>query len=58
MKKAIKWIAEVAGNAEIAAKLTISQKAVHNHISHIFNKPQVSAREAGLGTNSKIECLL
>jgi DNA-binding NarL/FixJ family response regulator len=56
-REILAWIAEGAGNAEIAAKLTISPKTVRNHVSNIFNKLQVTdrvqaalrAREAGLG---------
>jgi DNA-binding NarL/FixJ family response regulator len=51
------FIAQGANNAQIAARLTISQKTVRNHVSNIFNKLQVTdrvqaalrAREAGMG---------
>jgi DNA-binding NarL/FixJ family response regulator len=52
-------IAQGANNAQIATRLTISQKTVRNHVSNIFNKLQVTdrvqaalrAREAGLGNS-------
>ncbi len=50
-------IARGVGNAEIAARLSLSPKTVRNHISNIFDKLQVAdraeaivrARKAGLG---------
>lgn len=53
----LELIAQGANNAEIAARLNISQKTVRNHVSNIFNKLQVTdrvqaalrARQAGMG---------
>ncbi len=50
-------IAHHLGNADIAVRLSVSEKTVRNHISNIFDKLQVAdrvqailrAREAGLG---------
>ncbi len=50
-------IAQGLDNAEIAARLVVSQKTVRNHISHIFDKLMVKnraqaivlARQAGMG---------
>ncbi len=48
-------------NADIAARLSLSEKTVRNHVSNIFDKLQVAdrvqailrAREAGLGWQAK-----
>ncbi len=50
-------IAQHLGNADIAARLSLSEKTVRNHVSNIFDKLQVAdrvqailrAKEAGLG---------
>ncbi len=50
-------VAEHLSNADIAARLTLSDKTVRNHVSNIFDKLQVAdrvqaivrARDAGLG---------
>lgn len=61
-REILNLIAQGYNNAEIAERLTVSQKTVRNHVSNIFNKLQVAdraqaivrAREAGLGnTNLK-----
>jgi len=52
-------IAQGIDNAQIAARLELSEKTVRNHITHIFEKIQVEsraqaivrAREAGFGRN-------
>ena len=54
-------IAEGLDNAQIAARLTLSEKTVRNNITHIFDKIQVEnrsqaivlAREHGLGRQSR-----
>jgi len=56
-REILSLIAQGLSNAEIADRLTLSVKTVHNHTSHIFNKLQVTdrakaivrARQAGLG---------
>jgi DNA-binding NarL/FixJ family response regulator len=56
-REILNLIARGESNAEIANALTISVKAVRNHVSNIFSKLQVAdraqaanrAREAGLG---------
>lgn len=56
-REILELIAQGASNAEIASRLTISQKTVRNHVSNIFNKLQVTdrvqaalrARAAGMG---------
>jgi pimeloyl-ACP methyl ester carboxylesterase/DNA-binding CsgD family transcriptional regulator len=56
----LELIAQGRDNAQIAARLGLSEKTVRNHITHIFdklsveNRPQaiVRAREAGLGQKS------
>jgi DNA-binding NarL/FixJ family response regulator len=53
----LELIARGLDNAQIAARLELSEKTVRNHITHIFEKLQVEsrsqaivrAREAGLG---------
>lgn len=55
-------IAQGLDNAQIAARLVVSQKTVRNHISHIFQKLAVRnraqaivlARQAGMGHQSHI----
>ncbi len=55
-REVLTLIAQGRNNAEIAARLVLSQKTVRNHVSNIFNKLQVAdraqaiirAREAGL----------
>ncbi len=50
-------IAQHLSNADIAARLSLSEKTVRNHVSNIFDKLQVAdrvqailrAKEAGLG---------
>ncbi len=52
-------IAQHISNAEIAARLSLSEKTVRNHVSNIFDKLQVAdrvqaivrTREAGLGSS-------
>ena len=52
-------VARGLDNAQIAARLDLSEKTVRNHITHIFEKMQVEsraqaivrARDAGLGQN-------
>lgn len=54
----LELIAQGLDNAQIAARLAVSEKTVRNNITHIFDKIQVEnrsqaivrAREAGLGT--------
>jgi len=54
-------IAQHLGNGDIAARLSLSEKTVRNHVSNIFDKLQVAdraeailrAREAGLGARLK-----
>jgi DNA-binding NarL/FixJ family response regulator len=54
----LELIARGLDNAQIAARLELSEKTVRNNIKHIFDKIQVEnraqaivrAREAGLGT--------
>ena len=56
-------IAQHLGNADIAQRLSLSEKTVRNHVSNIFDKLQVAdrvqaimrAREAGLGQSPKAE---
>jgi DNA-binding NarL/FixJ family response regulator len=53
----LELIARGLDNAQIAARLELSEKTVRNHITHIFEKLQVEtraqaivrARQAGLG---------
>ena len=55
-------IAEGMDNWELAASLGVSEKTVRNHITRVFDKIRVKhryeaivlAREAGLGTNSRL----
>ena len=55
----LELIARGLDNAQIAARLELSEKTVRNHITHIFEKMQVEsraqaivrARDAGLGQN-------
>jgi len=55
-REVLALIAQGCNNAEIAARLVLSQKTVRNHVSNIFSKLQVAdrahaiirAREAGL----------
>jgi pimeloyl-ACP methyl ester carboxylesterase/DNA-binding CsgD family transcriptional regulator len=55
----LELIAQGLDNAQIAARLDLSEKTVRNNITHIFDKIQVEnraqaivrAREAGLGTS-------
>jgi DNA-binding CsgD family transcriptional regulator len=55
-------IAEGMDNSELAASLGVSEKTVRNHITRLFDKIRVKhryeaivlAREAGLGTNSRL----
>ncbi len=59
----LQFLAERRTNAEIAAKLFLSQKTVRNYVSAIFAKLQVAdraeaglvARTAGLGGQSPVE---
>jgi DNA-binding NarL/FixJ family response regulator len=54
-------IAQGLDNAQIAARLDLSEKTVRNNITHIFDKIQVEnrsqaivrAREAGLGAKPR-----
>ena len=56
-REVLALIAEGYGNAQIAARLTISEKTVRNHVSHLFDKlgvwtraqAIVFARERGFG---------
>jgi len=53
-------IAQGLNSQGIAARLSISEKTVRNHVSNIFNKLQVAdrsqaivrARDAGMGVSS------
>ncbi len=53
-------IAQGLNNADIAARLVLSQKTVRNHVSHVFAKLKVAdraeaivqARDAGFGQSS------
>ena len=55
-REILSLIAQGSNNAEIAERLVLSSKTVHNHLSNIFSKLQVAdraqaivrAREAGL----------
>lgn len=55
-REVLTLIAQGRNNADITARLALSQKTVRNHVSNIFNKLQVAdraqaiirAREAGL----------
>ncbi len=57
----LEHIAQGLDNAQIAARLTLSEKTVRNHITHIFDKIGVEsrsqaivrAREQGLGQQSR-----
>jgi pimeloyl-ACP methyl ester carboxylesterase/DNA-binding CsgD family transcriptional regulator len=57
----LEHIAQGVDNAQIAARLTLSEKTVRNHITHIFDKIGVEsraqaivlARERGLGQRSR-----
>jgi pimeloyl-ACP methyl ester carboxylesterase/DNA-binding CsgD family transcriptional regulator len=57
----LEHIAQGLDNAQIAARLTLSEKTVRNHITHIFDKIGVEsraqaivlARERGLGQRSR-----
>ena len=59
-REVLALIAQGLDNAQIAARLDLSEKTVRNHITHIFdkiqveNRPQaiVAARKAGLGVQS------
>jgi DNA-binding NarL/FixJ family response regulator len=56
----LEHIAQGLDNAQIAARLGLSEKTVRNHITRVFDKIEVEnrsqaivrAREAGLGTNT------
>jgi pimeloyl-ACP methyl ester carboxylesterase/DNA-binding CsgD family transcriptional regulator len=56
-------IADGLDNSEIAVSLGLSEKTVRNHITRVFDKIQVQhryqaivrARDAGLGTNRRVE---
>jgi DNA-binding NarL/FixJ family response regulator len=56
-REILSLIAQHLGNADIAQRLSLSEKTVRNHVSNIFDKLQVvdrvqailRAREAGLG---------
>ena len=56
-RELLELIARGLGNAEIAARLSLSEKTVRNHVTHIFDKLEVgtraqavvAAREMGLG---------
>jgi pimeloyl-ACP methyl ester carboxylesterase len=58
----LKQLAQGLDNAQISARLGMSEKTVRNHLTHIFEKMQVHhrgeaivrAREAGLGTPEPI----
>ena len=58
----LELIAQGHNNAEIAARLVLSQKTVRNHVSNIFAKLQVAdraeaivrARNAGLGQRNAL----
>ncbi|MGH8734629.1 MAG: helix-turn-helix domain-containing protein, partial [Burkholderiales bacterium] len=60
-REVLELIAQGLDNAQIAARLTLSEKTVRNNITHIFdklgveNRPQaiVLAREGGLGQKSR-----
>jgi DNA-binding NarL/FixJ family response regulator len=57
----LELIAQGLDNAQIAARLDLSEKTVRNNITHIFDKIQVEnrsqaivrAREAGLGAKPR-----
>jgi DNA-binding CsgD family transcriptional regulator/pimeloyl-ACP methyl ester carboxylesterase len=59
-REVLDFIAQGFDNAQIAARLELSEKTVRNHITHIFDKIEVenrsqaivAARKAGLGTPS------
>ena len=62
-REILSLIAQHLGNADIAQRLSLSEKTVRNHVSNIFDKLQVAdrvqaimrAREAGLGQSAKVE---
>jgi DNA-binding NarL/FixJ family response regulator len=60
-REVLELVAQGRANAAIAARLTLSQKTVRNHVSNILTKLQVAdraqaivqARDAGLGHQSR-----
>jgi pimeloyl-ACP methyl ester carboxylesterase len=60
-REVLEFIAQGLDNAQIAARLELSEKTVRNNITHIFDKIQVEnrsqaivmAREAGLGASRR-----
>ena len=61
-RKVLDLVAQGRANPAIAAKLSLSQKTVRNHVSNILTKLQVAdraqaivqARDAGLGQQSRV----